>query len=205
LSFRDGRTQELRAELAAEYELGERTEMDAKFELRRFPDEALNFGNLLQVALSYELFNDLKLGISYRYMMTSEKLDDEVGASRNSDKRRYTFDIDYDFDRWDNDIRLSYRFRNQYSFFHPGKTSYKLRNRLKLDYKISKSMYPFVAIEPAYECIDKKLDYIRLYLGTEFEINNTDLEICYIAENRIKNSKPDNYYILGLAMKINLN
>lgn len=151
----------------------------------------------------YKFNKHFKLGGSYKFTSAS---DIEEGSS--FEHRIYTDAIfRYKLHRFIFQNRLRYRI-----IFEPAnKTQTQhIRNKFTLKYNIRKSkLLPFAECElyyslnnPVYNSIDKR----RFTTGLQYEVSKLiEISSYYrIQQRRAYNSKPYNYYILGLGINFNL-
>ena len=138
----------------------------------------------MQVGLGYEIFETLSLAGTFRYSLTPSSTSENLLKSLD-DKRRYTAELKYRHPRYDNGIRLSYRMRYQHSVTLEGKSRDYLRNRLKVDYKMTKELRPYTALELYYMLGGNEMNRIRLYLGSEIKVARIEFELSYIFEARL--------------------
>jgi predicted porin len=198
-------SQELRGAIAAQIDLSPRVSSEIELQARRISLPQTCFNRNVEVKLDYSLFKPLTLSGSYSFSYLSEQ-PEQLGESddENSDKHKISADVEFKPERFDNDLRLSNRFRYQYTTIDNSKTREYLRNKLTLDYKISKKMNPYIAIEPYYNLNSSDIHLVRLYLGNEFSFKKSKLELYYIAEKREKNDQIDLQYIVGVVYKFHL-
>ena len=173
--------QELRIGVDYDRMLPAKFEFTSKVQLRNILIPQNTYYVILQVGLQYEIFENLSLAGTYRYSLIPTEKSENLLESLD-DKRRYTVEVKYKWPRFDNGIRISYRLRYQHSATHEGKNKDYLRSRLKVDYKLTKELRPYIALEPYYRLGKNEMNRIRLYLGSEINVVRTEIELSYIFE-----------------------
>jgi len=194
--------QELRIGVDYKRMLPAKLEFTSKVQLRNILIPQNTFYVILQVGLEYEIFETLSLAGTYRYSLIptgkSENLLESLG-----EKQRYTAELEYKHPRFDNGIRLSYRLRYQHSAIHEGKSRDYLRSRLKVDYKLTKELRPYIALEPYYRLGKNEMNRIRLYLGSEINVVRTEIELSYIFEVKTHDDNGNwTSHMIGLFLKL---
>ncbi|WP_462280666.1 DUF2490 domain-containing protein [Salinivirga cyanobacteriivorans] len=194
--------QELRGELGVGSDIA-KFKGDAELQIRRLSIENNSYSLLGQLKIEYEAADWLDVGITYRYKATGESDSYADNHIDYNNKNRYTFDLQYKSDRFDNDIKLKNRLRYQVNVDADGDKVTYFRNRLTLDYKLTNLYRPYMAAEVYYKTDEQIIKNLRLYLGSEFEMERHSIELFYILEADIE-KKPEMVYILGLAYGIKL-
>ena len=194
--------QELRIGVDYDRMLPAKLEFTSKVQLRKILIPQNTYYVILQVGLEYEIFENLSLAGTYRYSLTPTEMSENLLESFD-EKRRSTAEAKYKLPRFDKGIRLSYRLRYQNSATHEGESKDYLRNRLKADYKLTKELRPYIALEPYYRLGKNEMSKIRLSLGSEINIVRTEIELSYIIE---LNTHDDNgtwtSHMIGLFLKL---
>ncbi len=194
--------QELRIGVDYNRTLPAKLEFTSKVQLRTILGPQHIYYMILQVGLEYEIFETLSLAGTYRYSLAPTAKSENLLKSLD-DKRRYTAELKYKHPRFDNGIRLSYRLRYQHSATHEGKSKDYLRNRLKVDSKLTKELRPYIAFESYYRLGKNEMNRFRLYLGSEIKVARTEIELSYIFETK---THDDNgrwtFHMIGLFLKL---
>jgi|WetSurMetagenome_2_1015567.scaffolds.fasta_scaffold08682_2 hypothetical protein len=195
--------QEYRGSVAADFNILSRLEGEAEIELRKAWIPESFFNRTFQCQIDYALTKRWTVGMMYSYSKITEKAEYTIDeGDENLDRNRFGINLTYQAKRFDNDLRLSSRLRYQYSMVDDAKPRQYLRNKITLDYRITRIMNPYVAIEPYYRLETNKINIFRVYLGNEMPFFNTRLEIYYIAEIRLKIDYTTARYIVGMAFKL---
>jgi hypothetical protein len=194
--------QELRIGVDYNRMLPAKLEFTSKVQLRTILGPQHIYYIILQVGLEYEIFETLSLAGTYRFSLAPTAKSENLLKSLD-DKRRYTAELKYKHPRFDNGIRLSYRLRYQHSATHEGRSRDYLRNRLKVDSKLTKELRPYIAIESYYRLGKNEMNRLRLYLGSEIKVVRTEIELSYIFEAK---THDDNgrwtFHMIGLFLKL---
>ena len=194
--------QELRIGVDYDRMLLTKLEFRSKVQLRNIPIPQSTFYGILQVGLEYEIFKTLSLAGTYRYSLTPNTMGEKLLESIE-DKMRYTAELKYRHPRYDNGIRISYRLRYQHSASHEGKSKDYLRNRLKVDYKLTKELRPYTALELYYMLGKYEMTRLRLYLGSEINVVRTEIELSYIFETKTHDDNGSwTSHMIGLFLKL---
>jgi hypothetical protein len=139
---------------------------------------------------------------SFSLIDKNEEFSDEA-EGESSDRHKVTLDVGYQPKRFDNNLRLTNRFRFQIATLDDNRPKAYLRNKVTLDYKIADNLNPYIALEPYYNLRLQQVKVIRGYLGNEMLLFNTGIDLYYIAELRLKDDNTtDMQYILGLKVKL---
>jgi len=193
--------QELRIGVDYKRMLPAKLEFTSKVQLRNILIPQHTYYIVLQVGLEYEIFKNLSLAGTYRYSLTP------IGRSENFlkslyEKQRFTAEVEYKWPRFDNGIRLSYRLRYQHSATQKGKSKDYLRSRLQVDYKLTKELRPYIALEPYYRLGKNEINKFRLYLGSEINVVRTEIELSYIFEVKTHDDNGWTSHMIGLFLNL---
>ncbi len=206
LLYQPAAAQEIRGGIALGYFLSPKVNMEIELQTRKISYPETCFNRNIEVKMDYSLAGLWRLSGSYGYSslsIQSENLDEN--ENENSDKHKFTGDLVFQPKRFDNDFKLTNRLRYQYSTVDNSRRREYLRNKITLDYKISKKMEPYIALEPYFNLLKQDFRYVRFYIGNELSFNNSKLEIYYITEARLKEENLGLQYIMGATYKFNYN
>ena len=204
IAFRTVGAQEIRGELEFEKDLGKHFEVGGTLGLRKnltYSDHLVSHG-IIQADAAYAPFRFLKFKTGARYAVSIDEDHDIVGVMDVEDKLRFTTDVLFESHRWDNDLKLSNRVRCQYMVYNSNKSETLWRNKLELDYKLTKHVNPYIALEPFYSFGEQELESFRLYLGADFEIFKHSFDFFVINEFEAFAEGFSLGQIMGFAVKL---
>ena len=148
----------------------------------------------LETGLSYDVFKFLKVSGYYRAYFT------ESDVITN----RFALDVKPSWKQKGLKIQYRIRFANYTDFDLEtiDKSNY-IRNRIKLEYKISKvGLNPYIASEIFYHGGNKEFNKIRYVTGLKVKLNKaTDLSAYYMRQKKLTGKKDYANY-LGLSFKV---
>ncbi|MBN2275758.1 MAG: DUF2490 domain-containing protein [Bacteroidales bacterium] len=203
LMFQSAMAQEFRSSLALDYAIFSKMNAELEFKACQsfIPDKYSK--KTIQGSLDYSLSKRWKLSASYAWSSVSKFTGntEEIGEE-TLDRQRYTADLFYKPKRFDNELRLTNKFRYQYSVTENSKSKAYIRNKITLDYKFSKILEPYIALEPYYNIHAQRFSYLRLYIGNEMTVMKTKMEMYYIAEARLNEENFGVQYMLGIKLNI---
>lgn len=134
----------------------------------------------LEAGLEYKLFDFLKVGAKYRYLVNERE------TKSTEYFRRIALDLkgNYEFKRFDFQLRTRYTNYNELETDNDSKDNY-LRYRLKAEYNIKKSkIAPNIGIEFFQLLKDNDFDKVRYFIGASYKINkHHKVEINYLLQN----------------------
>jgi len=196
-------SQEYRGAVSAEFGLSPKLEAGVEIELRKVFYPGSYFNRTFQGKLDYKFSKRWSVGTMYSFSLIDkdEEFSDEA-EGESSDRNKISTDIVYQPKRFNNNLRLTNRFRFQIATLDDNRPKAYLRNKITLDYKVADKLNPYIALEPYYNLRLQKLKVIRAYLGNEMPLFNTVLDLCYIVELRLNEKTTDVQYILGLKVKL---
>ena len=160
----------------------------------RLADQLSTFKQTLSdISLSYKVFDDLRIQISYRN-----------STYENKNKQRISIGSSYKYSL--KPINLKYRARFQRTF-EVGDTSEDLiRNKFTIEYKLDKNIKPYVSSElfHPYDEDPVQLDEYRISFGLTVDImKKNSIKIFYIFKKEDLNSGPYDVNVFGLAYSFN--
>ena len=197
--------QEYRGGISAEFSIAPRIEAEAEIELRRIFYPGTYINRTFQGSVSYSFSKSLSADLVYSFALIdkSGEFSETDLDNEKSERSKLALDLQYQPGRFNNDIRLSNRLRYQYAVVDRDDAPKQvIRERLKIDYKISGKMNPYVAIEPYYSLKVNKIKVVRFWLGNEFPLFGTEMELYYIAEINLKIDHNTVQYIVGATLKL---
>lgn len=128
---------------------------------------------------------------------------------KDFNKRRFSIDVYYNWEKKSFPLRFQYRLRLQDSkVFQTGKKTDYLRNKFSLEYNLTKLVDPFVAYEIYYRFNQKnEFRVSRITMGLNWKLNKQiDLSTYYRYQRDINIKRPQAQHIIGLmfsyAMKL---
>lgn len=144
-----------------------------------------------EMGVRYEFNDYFDIKGQYRYNVNE----------RARNEHRWTIDLSFDYDIDDFPVDVGYRFRftDEKVSYTGEKTNY-LRNRLSLDWNMSKLVDPYVEYENFYRLNQKNEWRVnRFTFGLEWKINDeADIETYYRVEDEFNVEVPENQHIFGL-------
>jgi len=195
--------QEFRGGVSADFTLLPRLSTELEVEIRKafYPENYFN--RTFQGELSYDVLDSWSVGVLYGFSIIkhNREFSDEAGEE-SRDRNKFAFNVEFKPKRFNNDLRLSNRFRYQYAIVDDDEPKQYFRNKITLDYKISDKMNPYVAIEPYYRLSSNRISVIRIYLGNEMPVFKIGMELYYITEIKLREEYATTQYIVGLKIKL---
>jgi hypothetical protein len=175
-------------------------------------EQQLRFNNYIsqydytfsELSLRYKVFKYLDIKALYRYSFIPQG---ETG-SLDYDKSRISFDAATGTEIFNTGINIGYRIRYQYSRENStGLTSNYIRNRVAIDYNLSKLVDPYADWEPYFKLDGKnKWRQHRYTLGLSWKINKKlNVDTYYRYQNEINVKKPETDFIIGLGVVYSIN
>lgn len=200
----DTLAQEFRAGVAYENEILPNFELDGKAEFRTTFESQNQYYAIFQVGAGYGFFKHFSIGGTIRLSLIPYYLKEEEDKDIDheiDEKTRYTADFKYKTKRFKNDLRITNRFRYQYSSVDDSNPRSYLRDKIGIDYKFNKRVKPYLALEPYWRLEKNTLRKIRIYIGNELEILKNTLEVSFIIEANMKESETYTFFMVGLNYK----
>lgn len=118
-------------------------------------------------------------------------------------RRRFSIDAFYNWDKKSFPLRFQYRLRLQDSKeFQTGKKTDYIRNKFSLEYNLTKLVDPFISYE-LYYMFNQKNEFRtwRLTTGLNWKLNKQiDLSTYYRYQTEINVKKPQAQHIIGLML-----
>lgn len=193
--------QELRRIVEKEGDINKKTEYDLKLQFRNNLDtdiilDRADFGG----KINYRISKKVSISGGLRYSIKNKGTKEE-NISHSQEKYRLTTDLKYKNKKHFKNLDYSNRLRFQYSIGKHQKEKYYIRDKLAFTFEFSKSITPFVAVEPYYSIDDQKLDVIRFYGGNEFELFNTEIELFFILQINNQKNNFNTEHIYGISFK----
>lgn len=193
--------QEYRAGVAYKHDIFKWMDADINYEVRSLQKDKNYINCMVQTGISAELLDGLSLGTTLRYLIgDNDDADDEYTGDYSS-KWRFTGDIKYKAKRFDNDVCISQRLRFQHIQENADNESEYLRYKVTFNYRLTKKVLPYVAVEPYYSFEKDRLKALRIETGSKFEIFKNELELFFIAEALNKKNGLKSNYIMGVAYR----
>jgi hypothetical protein len=195
--------QEYRGAVSAEFSLLPNLDAEAEVELRKVFYPGSYFNRTFQGKLSYDISSALKTALSYSYSLIDkdEEFSDEA-EGESSERHKVSVDFEFETGRYDNDLKFSNRMRLQMAALDENKPKAYFRNKFSMDYRVSKKMNPYIAVEPYFNIRKGEIKVIRCYLGNELTLFNSNIDIYYIAEIRPVENYTTAQYIIGISVKL---
>ncbi|MFO7657463.1 MAG: DUF2490 domain-containing protein [Bacteroidales bacterium] len=175
--------------------------LDINKDLRVDVEEQARFNNnisqikvlITEAGVLYDLNKRFRVKGSLRYSY--------LPGSHN--KYRYTADLIYEWSKKGFPLALKYRFRFQQSFEeHTRESESYFRNRISMDYNMTKFVDPYVSFEPYFKLngFNEFTNY-RFAIGLDWDIyKDLSLETFYMIENGFGEPNPKLSRILGLGL-----
>ncbi len=180
-----GLAQELRLGVEYDKELLPKFKTGLQLQVRNnFNSPGFFDRGLAQADLKYNLLNNIAFGVTLRYTGVFEEEDEENEEEKGfgyGDRFRGTVDFTAKTNWINKEVRLSNRFRYQFSQRETKNKTF-FRNKVKCDYKMTKNVSSYIAVEPFYSIEDKAFDTYRLHLGSEFDLVYNEIEVYIIIE-----------------------
>jgi len=196
--------QEYRASVSAEFDILPRLQGEVEIELRKIFYPRSYFNRTFQGELSYEINSLWSIGAMYNFAIVDEDREfEDEDDGETGDRNKWVVDLTFQPRRFESDLRLSNRFRYQYTIVDDDDPKLYLRNKLTLDYKITGKMNPYIAVEPYLRFDSNKIKIIRIYLGNEMPFFSTKIDLYYIVEiSPDRESTTTSQYIVGVAFEL---
>lgn len=122
---------------------------------------------------------------------------------KDFNRRRFTIDAYYNWEKKSFPLRFQYRLRLQDSrVFQTGKKTNYIRNKFSLEYNLTKLVDPFIAYEIYYRLNQKnEFRVSRFTMGLNWKLNKQiDLSTYYRLQRDINIKKPQAQHIIGLML-----
>ena len=177
--------QELRLGIDYDKRILPKLEIDSKAQLRKIMNQSSSLYSIFQAGLTYEISENISLSGSIRYSSASGEFDDEIIDEIN-EKIRYTADLKLRTKQFNNDITIKNRIRYQHSAIIADDDRDYIRDKFSIEYKLTRGMKPYVAVEPYLILEEKRIRKLRFYMGSEFELSDNEFELCFILEGKFK-------------------
>jgi len=163
----------------------------------RFTDQFEVDEYFIEAGLEYRLFDFLKVGGKYRYLVNER----ETKSTEYFNRVAFDLKGNYEIKRFDFQLRTRYTNYNELDTDNDSKDNY-LRYRLKLDYDLPKSkITPNVGIEFFHQLKDQEIDKVRYTIGAEYKINkHHKVGLDYLVQDYLKDDYRKN--IIALEYKI---
>ena len=189
--------QEMRFGVGYEKNILPKLEIDGKVQLRKRINQSKAYYSIVQAGLAYDISENITVSGSFRYSTAPGGFDEEINDDIN-EKMRYTANFILGTKRFNNDIKIRNRLRYQHSVVISDDDRDYIRNKLIIDYKLTKRMKPYVAVEPYLLLEEQRLRKLRFYLGSEFELFSNELELCFIVEGKSKDGTISMFHAAGI-------
>lgn len=169
----------------------------------RFDNNITSYGSsFTELGLRYKYNNHVGVKAGYRFT-------DRSGNVRIPDNRqRFNADVFFNIGSSKTDFVLSYRIRYQRSRIGDEETKPRdyLRNRLSMDYNLTKKTQPYVETELFYLFEDKnELRAMRLTMGLNTQLTKQlELNTFYRLENELNVKRPERVRIIGVMLTYKL-
>ena len=162
----------------------------------RIKDQLSTFSQTFsEVSLSYKVIDGLNISIPYRYAVFDDKI-----------KQRLSLGASYKYKF--NPISLKYRTKLQRSFEKEKTNEYQIRNKIILQYKLSKKIEPFLSGEVFHQSNtnNNQLDEYRVSFGMAVDLpRKSSIKIFYIIKKEdLRTSNPDKINVFGLSYTFKL-
>ncbi len=193
----NARGQEIRLGINYSGQILPKAEVEGKLQVRRLDNQAGAYYTLVQAGVQYDLFKNISVSGSFRYSLAPgnefESLDLDL-----HEKTRYTAEFRYKTKRFSNDVRLSNRLRYQHSAIQSNDQKEFIRNKIVADYKMTKAMKSYVAVEPYFLLDEFEISKCRLYVGSVFDVFDSAIEVCFIIEGKMDNKVISTNQMIGI-------
>ena len=176
--------------------IGIKTKLPNSLELEleqslRFRDQMSSFKQTFtELSVSYEIIDDLKLFIPIRYALFRDK-----------EKKRLSIGGSYKYDYKLTNIRYRIKLQRTHEDNEPPADLF--RQKISLEYKINKTLRPFISGEVSYNYEMKKYQYDenRFSFGVGLNLSKSrKIKIFYIRKlEKITKSNPDLINIFGVG------
>lgn len=172
-----------------------KVDVDEQF---RFNDTISSFkAALTEIGLKYKLDKGFSLKGNFRFARRSNK----------SNRNRFSLDVNYDWDKKEFPLSIEYRLRFQNtSDASLGKNFTYVRNRIGLDYNLSKLVDPFLFYELYFRLNGKnEFRVTRFTFGLDWKMTEQlDLTTYYRIDSDINVKKPKKQNIIGVMLSYDL-
>ncbi|MFO7864074.1 MAG: DUF2490 domain-containing protein [Salinivirgaceae bacterium] len=194
--------QELRGIAGIKYELGS-VGFDTEFQTRRLSPTENKQSLLWSFGTEYALTDWLDVQAAYRYAASGQSGFYAESSIDYKNKDRVTFDAQLKSKRFDNELKLKNRLRYQINISNKGNVSHYIREKVSFEYKLTGLYRPFAEVEMYYDTDKEEVKALRLYLGSEFDMDKHVVSVTYIMEADVRSSI-DLLYMLELAYSFEL-
>lgn len=195
--------QEYRLEGAFSYDIYD-LELTSELQGRKGFNENQSYNSCLtQIGVEYNLGKRFDIGAAFRYTFTEETTSLSKNSVDYDNKNRLTFDLGANLKRFDNEIKIKNRLRSQMNINDDGDQKFFIREKFTFDYKLSNLWNPYTSLEVYYQLQTNEIKAYRLYLGSEIDLEQHELDFYYILEANV-NSKTELFYMLGMAYRFGL-
>ncbi len=153
---------------------------------------------LTEAGLRYELTKRIDLKAGFRYIFDPE--------SHNS--QRFSGDIRYTWSKKKFPIDIGLRSRYQHTVEeHTMESKSYIRNKINLDYNLSKLADPYIAYESYFRLnYQNRFTVSRYLIGIEWRLHkDLNLETYFLFEDEFGERNPKKSRIFGLALSYDLN
>ena len=162
----------------------------------RIKDQLSTFSQTFsEVSLSYKVIDRLNISIPYRYAVFDDKI-----------KQRLSLGASYKYKF--NPISLKYRTKLQRSFEKEKTHEYLIRNKLIIEYKLSKKIEPYCSGELLHKFSksNNELDEYRISFGLAVDLpRKSSIKIFYIFKKEdLTKTNPDKINVFGLSYTFKL-
>ena len=175
----------------------------------RLTDYSTRVGSiLLEPEVGFRVNKYLKLGLGYRFTIRP--------GNDHINKTAHRLNLDVEGKKKFGNLGLSLRLRIQQGFQDPyvneNRAPYSAptynRNKLSVEYKVSKLWTPFVEGELFFPLTDPRhrgLDRYRVTVGSAFNLKNRNaVDVFFRVQQEVNTTNPQTAYILGLGYTYDL-
>ncbi len=188
------------------YNITKRLKVDFEQEFR-FNENISHYNfTFSEFGIKYEILKYLDVKASFRQTFIPADL---TGTALNdNDKSRLSLDASSSVKIFKTGLKAEYRFRYQNSWENASTvSSHYLRNRIGLDYNLSKRVDPYINWENYFR-LDNLNEFRqnRYTIGLSWRVTkklDLDSYIRYQGERNVKNPETD--YIIGIGLKYSIN
>ncbi len=197
-------SQEFRGGVSADFSILPKIEGEIELEMRGGWVPESYFTRMAQFQVDYVFSKRWSAGLLYSYSSITESGEHALDeANENKEKNRFAINVNYQTKRLDNDFRIGNRLRYQYASVHDKSPKQYIRNKVTVDYRMTKAMNPYISVEPYISISDHEVHTIRVYLGTEMPVFKSKIDVYYISEITHKDEDYLNMqYMIGLTLKL---
>jgi hypothetical protein len=200
--------QEYRVGLSTDLKITSRLKAEGEAELRWMNHPEPYFNRTFQLGVKYAITGNLNADVVYSasFIDKIDRLADADEENETAEKRKISFDLQYQSKRLPNDLRFTHRLRFQQSvFLQEDEPHQYLRNKFTMDYKLTYKLNPYLSVEPYFLLNERRFKAMRVYIGNEIAIWKTKLDLYYIAEIRFRPGNTGAQYIVGATVELNFN